>query len=130
MCKRQTVRYIAVFAAVLTTLTMPALEAQARAWSWAKRLPVNHYSPEDIEIVKQTMSETLEHGVDGQAGDWSNADTGHSGSITPLSTTEQDGKRCRHTRFSSFTQEGEHVSEFYLCKQPDGRWAVEQPGNQ
>ena len=87
-------------------------ESQARPWGWAKRLPVNHYSAEDIEIVKQVMRDALAEGANGHVVEWSNPDSGHSGSISPLTDVEQDGKRCRQTRFTSFTQGQESVKEF------------------
>lgn len=133
MRDRQSLRLMILFASILvsTILVMSTIqEVQARAWGWAKRLPVNHYSAEDIEIVKKTMGETLDNSGDGQVGEWKNPDTGHAGSITPLTTIEQNGRRCRQTRFTSFIQGEENVSEFFLCKQPDGVWAVEQPANQ
>ena len=123
-----TYRLVAVLASFLFMIA--AHEAQARAWGWAKRLPVNHYSAEDIEIVRPVIREALENGTNGEAVEWRNADSGHSGSITPLSDTEQNNRRCRQTRFTSFTQGEQAVSEFFLCRQPDGVWAVEEPLNQ
>ncbi len=121
-------RPVVIFASLL--FMVAGHEVQARAWSWAQRLPVNHYSAEDIEIVRPVIREALESGANGQVVEWSNASSGRSGSITPLTDTEQDNRRCRQTRFTSFTQGEQSVSEFFLCRQPDGAWAVEQPQGQ
>ena len=104
--------------------------AQARAWEWAKRLPVNQYSPEDIGILKARMDKILSSLKDGETGEWSNSETGHGGSITPLNSIEANGKTCRETRFQSQSDAGQNMSEFFLCKQPDGSWAVEQATTQ
>ena len=124
----QSLRFIALLFSVAILVT--AFESQARPWGWAKRLPVNHYTPEDIEIVKQVMRQALEEGDNGGVFEWSNPDSGHSGSVSPRTDTLQDGKRCRQTRFTSHTQGEQNVSEFFLCRQADGVWAVEQPANQ
>lgn len=120
-------RYLTVvMVAMVFILVNPGL-VQARAWEWAKRLPINQYSPEDIEILKQGMAEILNSRKDGESGEWSNPETGHGGSITPLTSVQQDDKLCRQTRFTSTSNESGNVSEFFLCRQPDGVWAVEQP---
>lgn len=104
-----------------------AAEVAARAWGWARRLPVNQYSDADIEILKQVMDDALENGANEQAFEWRNPETGHHGIIAPLTDTEQAGRRCRQTRFTSFTESEPAVTEFLLCQQPDGSWAVDQP---
>lgn len=102
----------------------------ARAWGWATRLPINQYSPEDIEILRQNMTQALDQAADDEKREWSNPATGRAGSITPLNTVKENNKLCRQTRFGSFTDEQENLSEFYLCRQADGEWAVEQPAAQ
>ena len=116
--------------AAFTLVLMNTGPAHARAWEWAKRLPINQYSPEDIGILKARMDEILSSLKDGETGEWSNPETGHGGSITPLNSVEQNGKMCRKTQFKSESDAQGNVSEFFLCKQPDGSWAVEQAAAQ
>ncbi len=120
-------RLITVAMAGLIVLLQHPNDAQARPWEWARRLPINQYTPEDIAILKQNMTEILNQGNDGEPVEWSNPETGHAGSITPLTTVHQSDKLCRQTRFTGFSNGTENVSEFFLCKQADGVWAVEQP---
>lgn len=108
----------------LFLVTMPT--AQAGAWSWAKRLPVNQYTPQDIEVMKSVLNEVLDSGADGVEAEWSNPETGHGGSITPLNSIDQDGRQCRQTRIRNLAKSTENISEYFLCKQPDGVWAAEE----
>jgi surface antigen len=120
-------RLIKVALAALTVALILSGQVQARAWEWAKRLPINQYSPEDIAILKQGMAEILGSLENGETGQWSNPETGHGGSITPMTSVQQNSKTCRQTRFTSVMGGQENVSEFLLCQQENGGWAVEQP---
>ena len=116
--------------AVSTVFMVSPSALEARAVSWAQRFPINQYTPEDIEIMKGVMMEVLENGEDGAAAEWSNPDTGHGGALTPLSSTMQDDRPCRLTRFRNYAETKDNVVEHFLCRQPDGVWAAEQPANQ
>jgi len=107
---------------------LSSAQVQAQLWEWARRLPVNQYSPEDIKILKQSMAELLGTLEDGASGEWSNPETGRGGTITPLTTVHQNDKLCRKTKFTSRSDgQVEDISEYFLCRQPDGVWADEQP---
>ena len=115
---------VIVLAASLVCFLVPDT-LEARAVSWAKRFPINQYTSEDIEIMKHEMSQVLEHGEDGKTRKWSNPETGHGGEITPLTSTTQDGKKCRLTRFRNYAEVNDNVMEYFLCRQDDGIWAAE-----
>lgn len=102
-------------------------QVQARALDWATRLPINQYSAEDIVILRQRMDEILSTVKDGETGKWSSPQTGHGGSITPLTSVQQGNKPCRQTRFASVMDGKTNVTEYFLCRQADDAWAVEQP---
>lgn len=97
---------------------------QARGWSWAKRLPISQYTEEDTAIFHKSLDAALETSEDGESLDWENPNTGVSGRITPLSREQIDGNTCRKTRFESQAGTTKNVSEFVLCRQPDGVWSV------
>ncbi len=120
-------RFITTAMVALMATLIHSGQVQARVLDWATRLPINQYTPEDIAILKQRMDEILSTVEDGETGKWNNPQTGHGGSITPLTRVQQDNKPCRQTRFMSDVNGQENVSEFFLCRQPDGVWAVEQP---
>ncbi len=123
-------RFLTIALAFFALVLINPEPAQARAWEWAKRLPINQYSPEDIGIFKARMDEILSSLKDGETGKWSNPESGHGGSITPLNSVDENGKTCRKTQFKNASDTRENVSEFFLCKQPDGSWAVEQAAAQ
>lgn len=119
-----------VFAFLVALLSMALLitvsHAQSRGWSWMKRLPVAQFSAEDSAIFHASVDRALDMGKDGEMLEWHNPETGHSGSITPLSTEQLDGKSCRKTRFENQAGETKNRSEYFMCKQPDGVWAVDK----
>lgn len=121
------IRFLTVVMAVSMAALLSTGQVQARAWEWAKRLPINQYSPEDIEILKDSMARILGSLEDGETGEWSNPETGRGGTITPLTSVQQNDKLCRQTKFTSHSGGQKNVSEYFLCRQANGVWAVEQP---
>lgn len=97
---------------------------QARGWSWIERLPISQYGPEDAAIFHAHVDQALVDAADGERVEWQNPDSGHSGAIIPLTTVQLNGMRCRQTRFENQAGQGDNVSEFLLCQQPDGSWSV------
>lgn len=71
-------------------------------------------------------AETRAHAAPiGQAINWSNPDSGHSGSYTPTRDgTDQAGNYCRE--YQSSVNIGGQVEQAYgtACRQPDGSWKV------
>ncbi len=63
----------------------------------------------------------------GQAVNWNNPDTGHSGTITPVRDgTDSSGNYCRE--FQQVITVGGQQQQAYgtACRQPDGTWKVVQ----
>jgi surface antigen len=79
----------------------------------------------DRQIANEAAQRSLETMPTGSTSDWSNPDTGNSGSVTPTRTYQQpDGTYCRE-----FTQEvivgGKKEQAFgTACRQPDGTWRI------
>jgi len=111
--------------AVSSSLMLHSGATQARGWSWAKRLPISQFTAQDTEIFHNSVATALDEGEDGDTLEWTNPDTGASGRITPLSSEQINGKSCRKTRFESRVGTAENISEFVLCRQPDGVWSVD-----
>jgi len=112
--------------AVSGSLILLGEAVQARGgWSWAKRLPISQFTAEDTEIFHKSVDTALDQGEDGETLEWKNPNTGVSGRITPLNSEQINGKSCRKTRFESQAGIAENVSEFLLCRQPDGVWSVD-----
>lgn len=121
---RKTTVLFAIFIAMSGTL-MYSGDSQARGWEWAKRLPVSQFNAEDSAIFHAHVDQALGEAEDGERVEWSNPDSGSSGAITPMTTEQIKGMRCRETRFESQADQAKNVSEFLLCQQPDGSWSVQ-----
>lgn len=86
--------------------------------------PIAEFNDKDIEMMLDTMDQALDNEVDGVEVKWKNANTGNNGTITPLNSTTQDGKNCRHTLIKTFSRTFSGSSQYQLCKDDDGEWKV------
>lgn len=84
--------------------------------------PIAEFNDEDIEMMLETLSKTLDTEADGVEIAWKNAKTGNNGTITPLTSTTRDGKPCRRTLIRSFSRTFSGSSQYLLCKDDDGEW--------
>ena len=102
---------------------LPSVSA-AGAWSWMEQSPVTHFTPEDKQIMRKTAKDTLDNAKDGTKIGWENPETGHSGSVKPINTTERNGMTCRKTRFFNSAEGLTAIQIHRLCKQKDGSWKI------
>ncbi|MBK1698731.1 RT0821/Lpp0805 family surface protein [Rhodovibrio salinarum] len=79
----------------------------------------------DKAYMAQTTQATLEHTRSGETSTWNNPDSGHSGSVTPTRTYQQNGSYCRE--FQQTVTIGGETEQAYgtACRQPDGTWKVQ-----
>ena len=79
----------------------------------------------DQLYLQRTSITTLESNPTGVSSSWTNPDSGHSGTITPIRTYEQGGRYCReynqHIQIGGKTQSGYGTA----CRMPDGSWEVQ-----
>ena len=81
----------------------------------------------DKAMMEKSSHQALEYGPSGRSVEWTNPDTGHSGSVTPMKAYKrQDGMYCRE-----YVQEvmiGGEKKKAYgkACRQPDGSWQIVQ----
>ena len=80
----------------------------------------------DMAYYHQTSQSALETAPVGQAQAWSNPDNGHSGTITPTKTYQENGTYCRE--YNQTINIGGKVEKAYgtACRQPDGSWKVKE----
>lgn len=79
----------------------------------------------DIAYAERTRQRTLESNPSGTTSTWTNPDSGHSGTITPVKTYQQaDGNYCRE--YQTTVTVGGKTEEAYgtACRQPDGTWKI------
>lgn len=80
----------------------------------------------DQMYMSRTTQASLEHTKSGTTSTWNNPDTGHSGTVTPTDTYQQDdGTYCRE--FQQTVTVGGELQEAYgtACRQPDGSWKIQ-----
>ncbi len=97
--------------------------AQAVNMQYLKYSPVSEFTDTDFELLQTTGVQALNEYKNGQMSEWKNEETGHSGTITPLDTSEINGYNCRKTRISNHTQEKDGQAVFTFCK-IDGHWKI------
>ena len=79
----------------------------------------------DRRLAAEAAARALESQPSGHAATWSNPDTGHSGSVTPLRTWQDaEGRYCRE--FVQTVRVGGQEQEAFgtACRQPDGTWQI------
>lgn len=79
----------------------------------------------DRIAAARTAQVTLETAPTGQTATWSNPDSGHSGTLTPVRTYQQpNGGYCRE--YQQTVTVGGQTERAYgtACRQPDGSWKI------
>ena len=78
----------------------------------------------DKRMANETAQRALETAPSGKAVAWTNPDTGHSGTVTPVRTYESNGNFCREFT-QTVTIGGKPENSFgTACRQPDGSWRI------
>jgi surface antigen len=79
----------------------------------------------DRAYATRTAHQTLEAAPTGAVAQWSNPDTGHSGTFTPVRTYQTNqGQYCRE--YQQTVTVGGKVQSAYgtACRRPDGSWEI------
>ena len=79
----------------------------------------------DVAYHNDTAQAALETHRSGYTSQWSNPDSGHSGTVTPVQTYQRsDGVYCRDFE-QTITVDGQtELAGGTACRQPDGTWQV------
>ena len=80
----------------------------------------------DEIYMARTTQDALERKPTGQVAEWTNPDSGHRGTITPVETYQRDdGRYCRE--FQQTVTVGGRTEQAYgtACRQPDGTWQIQ-----
>jgi surface antigen len=113
----------------LTSLTVLPVSLWSFNSSFLRDAPLAYFTDKDWSLFKDTLYKALNENTDGAAGQWSNASSGSSGEVTPLSTREVNGMTCRQTRVVNRAQGLSATGEYLLCKTTDGEWTFGGPQN-
>jgi surface antigen len=91
---------------------------------WLNYSPVRFFTDRDWDLARAAARTALSETEDGVAIEWSNPDSGNRGTMTPLSTAERNGTRCRQLRIVNHANRTDGSAVYEFCLQPDGRWAA------
>jgi len=81
---------------------------------------------QDQAYMYDTTQTSLERYPSGQSAEWRNPDSGHRGTVTPVSTYKNaSGKHCREFEQTIFIDGKPENAKGAACRQPDGTWAIE-----
>jgi surface antigen len=79
----------------------------------------------DQLAIDQTIQKALEYTPSGQAVEWRNPNSGHYGTVTPLSPFRaENGSYCREFIKTIMIQGDEQKTVAKACRQSNGHWDV------
>lgn len=96
--------------------------------SWAGQLaggPDDYLSKIDKQFQEKALQNALEYNRTGQRTNWTNPDSGNSGTVTPtLTFKNSSGQDCRRYHRSMRIGGREAVGEGTRCRDRKGNWTV------
>lgn len=101
--------------------------ASAYNWRFLHEAPIAQFSEDDLKQFRAAVRDALETAADGTTTSWENPQTGSSGRITLLDTSEVQGARCRRVKLVNTARGRTGESRYRFCQQPDGKWKAVNP---
>lgn len=121
-------RLAALFLLGVLPILMAAPIQAATELVWLKDAPVRYFTDRDWELARNAIQEALEATVDGATTTWENPETGHHGSIMPVSTSGEGDDRCRKAKIANHANNRDGGGTFDFCRRPDGTWGMVESG--
>jgi surface antigen len=115
---------VCVALVALAAVSAPVLASNVQ---FLRDAPIAKMTKEDLALFQTNMHEALEQDADGATRRWKNPNTGASGALTPVSTSEQNGLKCRRLEIVNTVQGLTGRSTFDMCRQADGTWLSSTP---
>jgi surface antigen len=85
----------------------------------------NMLDQRDKRMAAEAQQQALESAPTGKPVAWTNPDSGHSGTVTPVRTYQSGGSYCREFQ-NNVTIDGKKENAYgTACRQPDGSWKVQ-----
>jgi len=86
--------------------------------------PMSHFTEEDMEMFLETASDALDNAADGAEVSWKNPASGNHGTIVPVRTNLDDGKRCRVFRLMNHAGGLSSNVNLKACRDDVAGWQV------
>ncbi len=91
---------------------------------WLEFSPVKYFTEKDWELLRQAARTALEDKADGESVKWRNEESGHYGSMTPISRLQVDGRPCRDLVIRNFAGGVNGGGTYRICRMEDGDWKI------
>jgi len=103
----------------------PAIAGAVIGGALLGALAGNMLDQRDKRMAAEAQQRALESAPTGKPVAWTNPDTGHEGTVTPVRTYQSGGTYCRE--FQSDVIVGGKSEKAYgtACRQPDGSWKIQ-----
>ncbi len=102
---------------------VPAAQA-ALNLKWLEFSPAKHFTEADWDLLRGAARTALNEKANGEGVKWRNPETGHYGSLTPISRTQVDGRTCRDLIIRNFAEGLQGGGTYRLCRTRDGEWKL------
>ena len=111
-------RHLAVIIAALVSTGA----AQAVNISFLKDAPISRLDAVELKAFRAFIAKTLDDTADGTTVEWKARKTSFQSKVTPLSTSNDGGSKCRQTRIESDAADRHARGEYGFCKNDKGEW--------
>ncbi|MGD8909403.1 MAG: RT0821/Lpp0805 family surface protein [Chromatiales bacterium] len=107
---------------LLLGLCLPSV--QALNLKWLEFSPVKYFTEKDWELLRHAARTALNDRANGESVKWRNEQSGHYGSLTPISRLEVDGRPCRDLVIRNFAGGVSGGGTYRICRMEDGDWKL------
>jgi surface antigen len=112
---------------VITIIVTVLLWTSAFAvnWNFLQHNPLRFLTEEDWKLSNETFVKAFNDNPDGVTSTWHNPETGASGTVTPLSSYQNEqGEQCRKVVTEDRIKSFENEYTFHACRSADGNWRI------
>lgn len=117
-------RFSTLLTVALAGLAFAAPIAQAANVGFTFRGPAAHMNDSDWETFRAEAREVLENGEDNRTYQWTNSETGVSGTFTRNRSFEENGAPCRDITVTLAAGPSQGSQVMMVCKQTDDTWRI------
>lgn len=91
--------------------------------------PATYFDQADMALFRKTTTTALNEAKDSETRQWSNSDTGSSGSVTVVRTLPSSDSKCRELQITNRAAGRSHTERGVFCyDESKGRWTMRAGG--
>jgi surface antigen len=111
-------------AALSAALLAGAWPARAANISFLSDAAFSYFNEADLKLFGAALEDALNKAAIGDTQAWSNDKTKSSGEIKTLGEFQREGQNCRTILVTNRARSLVGKTEYRLCKQDSGKWAL------